>query len=68
MLQNLLPNDVFKHQNGFYYRVICVVTDAEKDIDVILHENVTTGRKYVRSVENFFGKHANGFPRFEKVQ
>lgn len=59
---------VYKHQNGRLYLVSDLIWDGERDVWAVLHVDIDTGKQCVRSLENFFGLHKSGEPRFKFVE
>lgn len=61
----------FVHVNGNLYRVSGFVFDAERDLWLIEYRNDGVGEDratFVRTVENFFGKHESGEARFREIK
>lgn len=59
--------EVYLHQNGFAYTVLCLALDQDNQQLNVIHQGAD-GRIWSRPIGNFISLHANGEPRFKLHQ
>jgi hypothetical protein len=66
----LIAGQVWQHTNGFKFRVLDLsyLNDCEPHAPVVIHQGLHDGRVWVRCVENFVGRNADGELRFTFVE